>query len=292
MCYSFLTLQHNYKTTLKQDIPQIALPKIIKERPMITAQNIQRLLVLLVGILLSSCVSNKEILYFQDADMYKNTAIEYRENTIQPNDILSVTISAAIPETAIPYNRSASASNAFGANVEVLKLQGYLVNPEGFIALPVLGKVAAKGLTNSALETTIINKLENGGHLVNPIVTVRLLNAKVTVLGEVQRPGTFSFTEQYLSVPQALGYAGDLTINGRRDDLLLISEVDGTRKITHLNLTTANWMDNPEYMLKPNDVLVVQPNRAKVKTAGYIGNVTTIVAIASLALSATILLTR
>ncbi len=259
---------------------------------MITAQNIQRLLVLLVGILLSSCVSNKEILYFQDADMYKNTTIEYRENTIQPNDILSVTISAAIPETAIPYNRIVAANASANTSIEVLKLQGYLVNPEGFIALPVLGKVAAKGLTNSVLETTIINKLENGGHLVNPIVTVRLLNAKVTVLGEVQRPGTFSFTEQYLSVPQALGYAGDLTINGRRDDLLLIREVDGSRKITHLNLTTANWMDNPEYMLKPNDVLVVQPNRAKVKTAGYIGNVTTIVAIASLALSATILLTR
>ncbi|WP_452229288.1 MULTISPECIES: polysaccharide biosynthesis/export family protein [unclassified Lacinutrix] len=255
-------------------------------------QKLKGLLLILCAVFCSSCVSNKEILYFQDADTYKETKIEYRENTIQPNDILSVTISAAIPETAIPYNRITSTNAASNTSLEMLKLQGYLVNPDGTISLPVLGKVVAKQLTNSQLETAIGNQLETGGHLRNPIVTVRLLNAKVTVLGEVQSPGTFTFTEQYLSVPQALGYAGDLTINGRRDDLLLIREVDGIRKIKHVNLTTANWMDDAEYMLKPNDVLVVQPNRAKVKTAGYIGNVTTIVAIASLVVSATILLTR
>ncbi|TYB69471.1 polysaccharide export protein [Bizionia saleffrena] len=257
---------------------------------MIKTQNIRFLIIALCGVVLSSCVSNKEILYFQDADSFKETTIEYRENTVQPNDILSVTISAAIPETAIPYNRQTSSN--YGTNVELLKLQGYLVSPEGLISIPVLGKVLAKEQTTSALETAIATRLEDDGHLVNPIVSVRLLNAKVTVLGEVQRSGTFSFTEQYLSVPQALGYAGDLTINGRRDDILLIRELDGIRSITHLDLTTADWMGNPEYILKPNDVLVVQPNRAKVKTAGYVGNVSTIVAIASLVLSATILITR
>lgn len=247
----------------------------------------------LVFMLVSSCVSNKEILYFQDADSFKETDITYRENTIQPNDILSVMISSAIPETAIPYNRN-SGSNAVvnNSNIEVLKLQGYLVNPEGFISLPILGKVSANEQTATALEMAIVNLLETGGHLVDPVVTVRLLNAKVTVLGEVRQPGTFSFTEQYLSVPQALGYAGDLTINGRRDEVLLIRELDGKRRITHVNLTTADWMQNPEYMIKPNDILVVQPNKAKVKTAGYVGNVSTIVAIASLVLSATILITR
>ncbi|MFD2552359.1 polysaccharide biosynthesis/export family protein [Bizionia sediminis] len=247
----------------------------------------------LIGLLLSSCVSNKEILYFQDADNYSETAITYRENTFQPNDIVSVTISAAIPETAIPYNRNAG-SNALvnNSNLEVLKLQGYLVSPEGFISLPILGKVAVTGQTSTEVENMVANMLETGGHLIDPVVTVRLLNAKVTVLGEVSRPGTFSFTEQYVTVPQALGYAGDLTINGRRDEVLLIRELDGTRRITHINLTTADWMQNPEYMIMPNDVLVVQPNKAKVKTAGYVGNVSTIVAIASLLLSATILITR
>lgn len=258
--------------------------------PMIKTQKIQLLLCALCGIILSSCVSNKEILYFQDADSFKETTVEYRENTMQPNDILSVTISAAIPETAIPYNRQSNTN--FGTNVELLKLQGYLVSPESLISIPVLGKVNVKEQTTSELELTIANLLETGGHLVDPIVSVRLLNAKVTVLGEVARSGTFTFTEQYLSVPQALGYAGDLTINGRRDDVLLIRETDGVRSITHIDLTTADWIENPEYMIKPNDVLVVQPNRAKVKTAGYVGNITTIVSIASLILSATILITR
>lgn len=246
--------------------------------------------ILLFSVLLSSCVSNKEILYFQDADSYKETNIEYRENTVQPNDILSIIISAAIPETAIPYNKNLGTNT--NTNLEMMKLQGYLVNAEGFVAIPVLGKVEAKEKTTSELELLIAEELETGGHLVDPVVSVRLLNAKVTVLGEVARSGTFSFTEQNISVPQALGYAGDLTINGRRDDILLIRELDGVRSISHIDLTTANWMENPEYMIRPNDVLVVQPNRAKVKTAGYVGNVTTIVSIASLVLSATILLTR
>jgi len=260
---------------------------------MIKKQTIQLYILAISSLLISSCVSNKEILYFQDADAYKETVISYQENTIQPNDILSVVISAAIPETAIPYNRSSGSSAVVNnTNLEVMKLQGYMVSSDGYVSLPVLGKVLAKEQTGSDLEAAISTLLESGGHLVNPVVTVRLLNAKVTVLGEVRQSGTFSFTEQYLTVPQALGYAGDLTINGRRDDVLLIRELDGVRSITHIDLTTADWMDNPKYTIKPNDVLVVQPNRAKVKTAGYIGNVTTIVAIASLVLSATILITR
>lgn len=260
---------------------------------MIKIKPIQLFILAVVSLLISSCVSNKEILYFQDADSFKESTISYQENNIQPNDILSVTISAAIPETAIPYNRN-TGSNAVvnNNNLEVMKLQGYLVNPEGFISIPVLGKVLVKQQTSSDLEAEISRLLETGGHLVDPTVTVRLLNAKVTVLGEVKQSGTFSFTEQYLTVPQALGYAGDLTINGRRDDILLIRELDGVRSITHIDLTTADWMGNPKYTIKPNDVLVVQPNNAKVKTAGYVGNVSTIVAIASLVLSATILITR
>lgn len=260
---------------------------------MINKSPLYILLLAAFGILVSSCVSNKEILYFQDYENYQLTDISYSENTVQPNDILSVNISAGMPETAIPYNRNANSTALVNnSNLEVLKLQGYLVNSEGAISIPVLGKVVVKGESTTAVEEKISNLLETGGHLVAPVVTVRLLNAKVTVLGEVKVPGTFGFTEQNLTVPQALGYAGDLTINGKRDEIILIRELDGKRRITHIDLTTANWMDNPEYNIKPNDVLVVQPNRAKVKTAGYVGNVTTIVAIASLLVSIAILLTR
>ncbi|MGY0391581.1 polysaccharide biosynthesis/export family protein [Bizionia sp. KMM 8389] len=259
---------------------------------MIKKNQWQHLLWAVCVLLISSCVSKKEILYFQDADTFKETDINYLENTIQPNDILSVVISAGIPETAIPYNFSDASGKIVNNNIEMMKLQGYLVSPEGYISLPILGKVFVKELTGTEVETAVYELLESGGHLVDPVVTVRLLNAKVTVLGEVNAPGTYSFTEQYLTVPQALGYSGDLTINGRRDDVLLIREIDGKRLITHIDLRTADWMNDPKYTIRPNDVLVVQPNDAKVKTAGYIGSVTTLIAVLSLALSVTILVTR
>ena len=246
-----------------------------------------------LGLLLSSCVSNKDLLYFGDANMSQSTPINYTSNTLQPNDILDIKIGALVPETAIPYN--SQTINNLGQqiqNIEVLKLQGYLVGTDGSIVLPILGKIEVVNKSIASLEQELISILEDGQHLVSPSVSVRLLNAKVTVLGEVGRPGTYTFTEQFISLPQALGYAGDLSINGKRTDILLIREQQGERRISQIDLTTTNWMNNPEYRIMPNDVIVVNPNNAKVKSAGIIGNASTVVSIVSVLLSITILLTR
>lgn len=243
-------------------------------------------------ILLQSCASKKDILYFQDAANYPSVSVIHSETMVEPNDILSVTVSASVPETAIPYNIQNLGNSVTSQNLETMKLQGYLVSQEGTIVFPILGKIPVKGKTISAIEQDIKMILENGGHLVNPTVSVRLLNAKVTVLGEVNRPGTYTFSEQFISLPQALGYAGDLTINGKRNDILLIRELEGVRTITHIDLTTANWMNDPKYAIKQNDVLVINPNNPKIKTAGYIGNTSAILTIASLVLSSIVLLTR
>ena len=249
--------------------------------------------VTVLGLLLSSCVSNKDLLYFGDANMSQSTPINYTSNTLQPNDILDIKIGALVPETAIPYN--SQTINNLGQqiqNIEVLKLQGYLVGTDGSIVLPILGKIEVVNKSIASLEQELISILEDGQHLVSPSVSVRLLNAKVTVLGEVGRPGTYTFTEQFISLPQALGYAGDLSINGKRTDILLIREQQGERRISQINLTTTNWMNSPEYRIMPNDVIVVNPNNAKVKSAGIIGNASTVVSIVSVLLSITILLTR
>lgn len=239
-----------------------------------------------------SCASKKDILYFQDASNYPSVAVAHDLVLIQPNDILHIQIGALVPETALPYNIQTGTSSVGTPNVETLKVQGYLVSSEGTIQLPVLGTIAVANQSVTDLEKSIQTQLEKGGHLVHPTVSIRILNAKVTVLGEVQKPGTYSFMEQSLSVPQALGYAGDLTINGKRKDILLIRESAGVRTITHLDLTTANWINNPNYQIRQNDVLIVNPNNAKLKTAGYVGNAGTILTIASLLLSSIILLTR
>jgi len=238
-------------------------------------------------------VSNKDLLYFGDANMSQSTPINYTSNTLQLNDILDIKIGALVPETAIPYN--SQTINNLGPqiqNIEVLKLQGYLVGTDGSIVLPILGKIEVVNKSIASLEQELISILEDGQHLVSPSVSVRLLNAKVTILGEVGRPGTYTFTEQFISLPQALGYAGDLSINGKRTDILLIREQQGERRISQIDLTTTNWMNNPEYRIMPNDVIVVNPNNAKVKSAGIIGNASTVVSIVSVLLSITILLTR
>jgi polysaccharide export outer membrane protein len=251
----------------------------------------RRILSLLVLVVLSACASKKDILYMQDAIQQDNSKVNYESANIQPNDILKITVESTMPEAAIPYNKS-TATGVQSQNLQVLQLDGYLVSTENTIKFPVLGDISTANKTTKELETEIKNQLTSGGHLVNPTVNIRLINAKVTILGEVNKPGTYSFTEQNITILQALGYAGDLTINGKRDDILITREVDGVRKISHIDLTSASFMDSEFYFIKPNDNIIVNPNDTKVKTAGFVGNVGTILTIASLALSVTILLTR
>ena len=246
----------------------------------------------LLVIMLQSCSTKKEILYFQDANTIGPQNITYETPKIQPNDILNITVGALIPETALPYNKQQPTNTTTSTNIELLKLQGYLVTTEGTIVFPVLGTLEVANKTTAQLEKELQQVLENGGHLIKPSVSVRLLNAKVTVLGEVQRPGTYSFTEQQISLPQALGYAGDLTINGKRNDVLLIREENGMRTVTNIDLTETDWFNSPYYYIKPNDFIVVNPNAPKVKSAGFVGNTGTLVSVVSVILSSIILITR
>ncbi|WAC01158.1 polysaccharide biosynthesis/export family protein [Lacinutrix neustonica] len=248
------------------------------------------LILLVLVMLLQSCKSKKEILYFQDAQNSNIEKINYQETKIQPNDILSIIVSTPLPEAAIPYNSQSLGETNF--NIEALKLQGYLVSEEHTINFPILGLFSTKDKTIDALGLEVKQRLEDGDHLKDATVNVRLLNAKITILGEVKLPGTFTFTERSITVPQALGYAGDLAITGERKDVLLIREENGKRSITHIDLTKTDWFDTPNYYVKPNDVIVVNPNNTKVKSAGFIGNAGVVLTIASLVLSSIVLISR
>ncbi len=249
------------------------------------------ILLILAVLVISACTSKKEILYMQNADKYTNQQISYTSSKIQPNDILNITVGALVPETAIPYNVQAL-NTGYNTTLDYIKLQGYLVSTDGTIVFPVLGKLKVSDKTNKEVENEIQQMLEKGGHLKEPTVGIRLLNAKVTILGEVKNPGTYSFTEQNITLPQALGFAGDLTINGQRDDVLLITEDNGMRKVIHVDLTKADWFNSPHYFISPNDFIVVNPNNAKVKSAGLIGDVGIVLTIVSIALSTVILLVK
>jgi polysaccharide export outer membrane protein len=227
-------------------------------------------------LVLNSCTSKKDLIYFSDLDVNKTDKIVFSESKIQINDILSVIISSSSPELAVNYNTNQNSSEA---------QLGYLVTLDGSITLPILGKIRVKDLTFEELEMMLIKELVNEDHLTNPIVYVRLLNAKFTILGEVNRPGTYNFTEQNISLLQALGYAGDLSIYGKRQNVLLIREENNQKNYVTLDLTSKQWFNSPYYYLKPNDVIYVNPNGTKIKSAGYIGNFATFISLVSVAFS-------
>jgi polysaccharide export outer membrane protein len=141
---------------------------------------------------------------------------------------------------------------------------GYLVSQDGFIEFPALGKIMAAGLTKQKLKEDITEKLVNSKLLIDPIVTVRFLNYRVTVLGEVARPTVVTVPNERISILEAIGLAGDITIYGKRDNVLLIREEKATKVIKRINLNSSEILSSPYYYLKSNDVVYVEPNNAKI----------------------------
>lgn len=226
----------------------------------------------------------------QDVDDYVNENVPYTNAKIQPNDVLNISVGALVADSAIPYNKMVN--NTGGNSVELMQLQGYLVSEELTINFPILGILSVKDKTTQEFAIYLKKLLEDNGHLKNPTVDVRLINGKVTILGEVNQPGTYNFTEQNITLLQALGYARDLTINGKREDIILMRDEKGVRQITHIDLTKGDWLNGPYNFIKPNDIIVVNPNQPKVKSAGFVGNTATVISVVSILLSTIVLISR
>jgi len=227
----------------------------------------------------------------QDINQLNDSEINFTNATIQPNDVLRITVSSLNPKSAIPYNQPQSIQQG-AANAQLLQLQGYLVSENNQISFPILGMISTADKTTFQLADHIKNILEEDGHLKNPNVSVRLVNAKVTILGEVNNAGTYTFTEQNITLLQALGYAGDLTINGKREDIVVVRFEEGVRKVAHIDLTTSEWMTGEYGFIQPNDVIYVMPNAPRVKSAGFVGNVGTAISVVSILLTTVVLITR
>lgn len=225
------------------------------------------------------------------ADKYTITDIIQKRNNykIQLDDVLRIEVRSIVPEAAIVYNRVPFQLNTTTSNINLLQLEGYLVSSNYTINFPVLGIIDVNG-TILELEKKITEILLEGGHLVSPTVSIRLLNGKFTVLGEVYNPGTFTFVENNLNLFQALGYAGDLTINGKRKNITLIREVNGIRTVRKLDITSKDILDSSVYNIINGDVIIVNPNYNRIKSAGFIGSPQSIASISSLLLSITLLI--
>jgi len=237
--------------------------------------------------LFCSCVSKKQVLYVQDLNVTDVSEITFSQNTFQENDILKIDVTSLEAKASIPYNRI---QGNVGSSLDLMLLNGYLVSSNKTINFPVLGVISVAGKTIETLENDLQKRLEFEGHLIDPNVTVRLLNAKFTILGEVNKPGSYTFTEKNISFLRAIGLAGDLSIDGNRKDIVLIRESDGQRTTTKLDLTSAIFLTSPYQNIQPNDVIIVNPNSKKVRSAGVVGNISTVLSIASILLSTIILI--
>ena len=247
---------------------------------------------MIIGALLilsfSSCTAKKDVLYLKNNPASGSVNFKWSEIYIQPNDIISVKVTTEIPEMALPYNITSPLENNIQGTQ--MQLHGYLVTNDGTINIPVLGVQKVTGLSLEKAEKQIQEALVSKGFLKNPVVVCRLLNAKFTVLGEVNSPGTFTYYENNLTLLQALGLAGDLTINGIRKKVTIIRTENGVQTYGSIDLTKSDWFTSPYYFVKPNDIIIIDPNTAKVKSAGLIGNPLNLISILSTLLSSVIII--
>ena len=218
--------------------------------------------------LFCSCRSQKPEGYLQDfADTSGKVQVKYPEPLIQKNDVLSIIVySDAIDggKTDAMYNLA-----NFGGG-STTSTQGFLVDNDGYVQYPRIGKIKAQGLTKPQLAEEIKNKVT--GSLQNPSVVVRVINFKITMLGEVSRAGPITLPSEKVTILEAIGLAGDVTQYGKKDDIVVIREVDGAVEHGKVDLTSKDVFDSPYYFLRQNDVVLVNPNKNKARLSEQVFN--------------------
>ena len=214
--------------------------------------------------LLASCSAPKEVLYLQDIASIKEENIDKNyEVIIHKDDLLAILVNSKDPELALPFNMPVVTYQIGAQTTAQQRLLGYLVDQNGDIDFPILGKIHVEGLTRMQVTELIKQKLMSEDLIKDPIVTVQFLNFKVSVMGEVTRPGTFDISGDRITLLEALSMAGDLTIYGRRDRVAVIREKDGKRRILYHDLRSSDIFQSPCYYLQQNDIVYVEPNKAK-----------------------------
>lgn len=236
----------------------------------------QFLYVLPLVALMCSCVARKELTAFrtvtaETAEEVNKTLKPQPEPRVKINDALIITVSGLDPEAVVPYNLPTVSyeSPASSTVPTTSSFQYYTVDEQGYIDFPVLGKLYVVGLRQSEVISLIEGKLQ--GQVVNPIVTMRFLNARVTVLGEVKNPGTYTLNNGRMTLLEALGVAGDLTQYANRSNVLITRENNGKVEFARLDLRSEEVFTSPYFYLQQNDVVYVEPNQARSTSNQSIG---------------------
>ena len=230
------------------------------------------LVIVAAGVLaLTSCHTTEEIAYISDATRDSVMAINSQfTNGIQANDLLKIYVESETPIATIPFNQETNkiaVSEGTVMNPGASAVSGYLVSNEGNIVFPVLGEIHVLGMTHAQLAAELQRRLREQGYINDAVVTVNLMNFKVSVLGDVARPGQIMATGERLTIFEALSMVGDLTIFGQRRNVTVLREENGVRTIGELDLSSKEVFNSPYYYLHQNDVVYVEPNMKKKRTA-------------------------
>lgn len=231
------------------------------------------------------------MVYLQPDSTQLNSVYNQHIPTIQPNDILTIVVSAADPKVTAPFNPISSLGA--GSTVQTADLAQrptYTVDEQGNITLPMLGKVQVAGLTR--LQAIDKLRTELSQYIKDPGVNMNFNNFRISVLGEVANPGSFVMPTERVTVLEALGMAGDLTIRGVRQNVMLIREVDGQKTMHRLDLTKQETLNSPYYYLAQNDVIYVEPNKAQINNSKLGANTNIIISVAGLIITVISVLTR
>ncbi|SHG29068.1 polysaccharide export outer membrane protein [Flavobacterium fluvii] len=235
-------------------------------------------------LLLFSCKPRAELVYYQNIDgLAPPEHSNSYEIKIQPDDLLMIIVSADDPETAIPFNLSTisvPSATSINASRGQETMQSYLVDAGGTIDFPVLGKLKVGGLSRTELMQLLESKIAK--YIKNPIINIRLMNFKVSVQGEVTLPGTYPVSSDRITLIEAISKAGDLTVYGKRDNILIIREIDGVKSYNRVDITKADFIHSPFYYLAQNDVVYVEPNKTRINGAAVGANTGVIISVTSL----------
>jgi polysaccharide export outer membrane protein len=239
---------------------------------------------LLVVLLTTSCASRKELVYLQGGSNTKEL-VSY-EPVLQPDDVVMIVVSSENPEVAAPYNLKAITVQGDTENgIGTQRMQTYILDKEGKIEFPLLGTISLSGLSKTQAVAKLKELLKD--HVSDAVINFRILNFKITVLGEVQKPGTYPVTSERITLLEAIGMSGDLTIYGNRTNVLLIREKNGTKTMERIDLTKSDFLNSSAYYLSQNDVVYVEPNKTRINSSAIGPNLT--IGISALSLIVTII---
>jgi polysaccharide export outer membrane protein len=238
-------------------------------------------------VLLFSCASKKDMIYYQDIDALgaqeKSNSYEIK---IQPDDLLQISVYAEDPEIAKAFSLNVTSETASSGSAGSI----YLVDANGYIDFPTLGKIKVSGLSRTQVLDLLDGKLSQ--YIKKPIVSLRITNFKVSVQGEVTAPGTYPVASERITLIEALSMAKDLTVYGKRNNILIIREIDGVKSFNRVDITKAEFMNSPFYYLAQNDVVYVEPNQNKINGSAVGPSTTIIFSITSILIAlATLIIT-